>query len=158
MISSDLLASFAVCLRLSPSKYFDCVVLGFDLYATEPGFGPHNATKSLWTIFRKLFLRFGSNSAKTWPSKVILFVHMINWSTWRAVVRCRENRICNIRHDCDCFDYKILGRVLAFFIRHDKIGIVLKLMTRFNFRVYFWGLYSHKFAWVFIFFHYYYAV
>ena len=74
MISSNLLASFPACLRLSPRRYFDCVFLGFTLYAAEHGFGPHNATKSLWTIFHKLFLRFCSNSAEIWPSKVILFI------------------------------------------------------------------------------------
>ena len=31
---------------------------------------------------------------------------MINWSTWGTVIRCQEDGIRNIRHDCDCFGYK----------------------------------------------------
>ena len=84
---SDLLASFAACLRLSPRRYFDRVFLGFALHAADLGFGPHNTKKSLWTIFRKLFSRFRSNSAEAWSSKVIPFMQawtmftLINWST-----------------------------------------------------------------------------
>ena len=81
MISSDLLASFAACLRLSPRRYFDRVFLGFALHTAEPGFGPHNATKSLWTKFRKLFLRYRSNSAEAWPSKVIPFIQALTMFT-----------------------------------------------------------------------------
>ena len=81
MISSDLLASFVACLRLSSRSYLDCVFLGFALYVAEPGFGPHNAPNSLLTMFRKLFLRFHSNSAETWPSKVILFIQALTMFT-----------------------------------------------------------------------------
>ena len=65
MVSSDLLVYFVACLRLSPRRYFDRAFLGFALYAAESGFRPHNITESLWTMFRKLFLRFRSNSVKT---------------------------------------------------------------------------------------------
>ena len=65
MISCDLLTYFVAGLRLSPRRYFDRAFLGFALYAAESGFRPHNATKSLWTMFRKLFLCFRSNSVKT---------------------------------------------------------------------------------------------
>ena len=81
MISSDLLASFTACLRFSPRRYVDCVYLGFALYVAEPGFGPHNAIKSLWTIFRKLFLLFHSNSAETWPSKVMPSIQALTMLT-----------------------------------------------------------------------------
>ena len=81
VITSDLLASFATCLRLSPKRYFDRVFLGFALYVAESGFGPHDATESLWTIFRTLFLRFRSNSAETWPSKVIPFIQALTMFT-----------------------------------------------------------------------------
>ena len=84
MISSDLLASFAACLRLSPRSYLDCVFLGFALYVAEPGFGPHNTTKSLWTIFQKWFLHFRSNSPNTWPSKVIPFIQALTMFTWSS--------------------------------------------------------------------------
>ena len=73
VISSDLLESFAACLRLSPKRYFYCVFLGFTLYAAEPGFGPYNATRSLQAMLRELSLHFRSNSAETWPSKIIPF-------------------------------------------------------------------------------------
>ena len=81
MISSDLLASFAACLKLSSRRYFARVFLGFTLYAAVPHFGPHNVTNSLWTIFRKLILRFRSNSAETWPIKVIPFIQALNMFT-----------------------------------------------------------------------------
>ena len=42
----------------------------------------HNATKYLWTIFCKFFLCFCSNSAKTWPSKVIPFIQPLTVFTW----------------------------------------------------------------------------
>ena len=81
MISSDLLVSFVACLRFLPRRYFDCVFLGFALYAAEPGFGPHNATKFLWTIVCKLFLHFRSNYAERWPSKIILFIQAFTMFT-----------------------------------------------------------------------------
>ena len=81
LISPDLLAYFAACLRLPPRRYFDRLFLGFALYAAGPGFGPHNATKSLWAMFLKLFLHFRSNSAETWPSKVIPFMQPLTMFT-----------------------------------------------------------------------------
>ena len=77
MISSDLFASFAAFLRLPPRRYLDCVFLGFALCAAEPDFVPHNAAKSMWMIFRKLFLFFHSKSAQTWSSKGIPFIQAL---------------------------------------------------------------------------------
>ena len=74
MISSDLFVSLAACLRLSPRRYFDRVFLGFALYAAEPGFGPHMLQSHCGRYFiscSNLLKRFRSNSAETWPSKVI---------------------------------------------------------------------------------------
>ena len=46
------------------------------MYAAETGFGPHNAKKSLWTIFH-----FRSNSAETWSKKVIPFIQALTMLT-----------------------------------------------------------------------------
>ena len=55
---ADLFASLADSFKLSSGKKIDREFLGFTLDVADPGFGPHNITKSVWRIFRKLFFLF----------------------------------------------------------------------------------------------------
>ena len=110
-------------------------------------------------MFCQLLLHFRSNSAEAWPSKVIPFIQALNMFIW--LIGPPEGPLSDAkRTEFAISDMIVIALTTKFWEEYKLLllvvtsGIVLKLMTRFNFRVYFWGFYTHKIAWVLIFFHY----
>ena len=110
-------------------------------------------------MFRQLLLHFRSNSAETWPSKVVPFIQALTMFIW--LIGPPEGPLSDAKRTEFAISDMIVIALTTKFWEEYKLfllvvtrGIVLKLMTRFSFRVYFWGFYTHKIAWVLIFFHY----